>query len=62
MYVSLAVAPDWVLASLLCGLLKAHPATLSQILLVIVLCSIELFGRKDLGHNFPVQGPLVVFE
>jgi len=41
---------------------KTKPTPFLKVLLVVLLCSVELLGRKNLSNNRPVQLLLLLFQ
>ena len=52
---NLTVASDRIIAAFFSRLPKTKPTPFSEILLVVLLGSIELLGRQNLGDNLSVQ-------
>jgi hypothetical protein len=58
----LAVASDWIVASLLSRLPKTKAAPFRKVLLVVLLGSVELLGRQNLCNNRSVHDLLVFLQ
>jgi hypothetical protein len=57
-----SVATDGVIAALGCRLPEAEAATLLQVLLMVLFCSIEPLRWEDLGDDRPVQKLLLLLQ
>lgn len=57
-----SVATDGVIAALGCRLPEAEAATLLQVLLMVLFCSIEPLRWNDLGDDLPVQKLLLLLQ
>ena len=57
-----SVATYGVIAALGCRLPEAEAATLLQVLLMVLFCSIEPFRWEDLGDDLPVQKLLLLLQ
>lgn len=58
----LTIAPDGVVASLCSRLFRALPSTFFQVLLVVLLSSVESLCWKNLSHNLLFQFHLLCFH